>query len=71
MMGGIDTVMPDKIVKKVINEILSKAGENPVYDNMEFIERVEKLAKNIGYRSIELCFMAWFVNNPERVNEMP
>jgi hypothetical protein len=26
MMGGIDTVMPDKIVKRVINEILVKAG---------------------------------------------
>jgi hypothetical protein len=25
MMGGIDTVIPDKIVKKVINEILVKA----------------------------------------------
>lgn len=71
MMGGIDTVMPDKIVKKVINGILIKAGEKPVYDNMEFIEKIEKLAKNTGYRSIELCFMTWFVNNPERVNEMP
>ncbi|GBC74830.1 hypothetical protein HRbin06_00137 [archaeon HR06] len=28
MMGGIDTVMPDKIVKRVINEILIKAGYN-------------------------------------------
>lgn len=71
MMGGIDTVMPDKIVKKVINGILIKAGEKPVYDNMEFIEKIEKLAKNTGYRSIELCFITWFVNNPERVNEMP
>lgn len=71
MMGGIDTVMPDKIVKKVINGILIKAGEKPVYDNIEFIEKIEKLAKNTGYRSIELCFMTWFVNNPERVNEMP
>jgi len=26
MMGGVDTVMPDKIVKRVINEILVKAG---------------------------------------------
>ncbi|HJX03275.1 MAG TPA: hypothetical protein VJ488_01810, partial [Dehalococcoidia bacterium] len=27
MMGGIDTVMPDKIVKRVINGILAEAGE--------------------------------------------
>ncbi|MEM3679806.1 MAG: hypothetical protein QXU47_08205, partial [Candidatus Bathyarchaeia archaeon] len=30
MMGGIDTVMPDKMVKSVINEILVKAGLKPV-----------------------------------------
>lgn len=71
MMGGIDTVMPDKIVKKVINEILTKAGEKPVYDDIKFIEKVEELAQNTGYRPIELCFMTWFINNPERVNEMP
>lgn len=28
MMGGIDTVMPDKIVKRVINEILERASLN-------------------------------------------
>lgn len=71
MMGGIDTVMPDKIVKKVINEILTKAGEKPVYDDTKFIEKVEELARITGYRPIELCFMTWFINNPERVNEMP
>jgi len=26
MMCGVDAVMPDKIVKRVINEILEKAG---------------------------------------------
>jgi hypothetical protein len=26
MMGGVDTVMPDKIVKRVVNGILVKAG---------------------------------------------
>jgi len=71
MMGGIDTVMPDKIVKRVINEILIKAGEKPVYDDMEFIRKVETLAKQTGYRAIELCFMTWFVNNPERISIMP
>jgi len=30
MMGGIDTVMPDKMVKSVVNEILVKAGLKPV-----------------------------------------
>jgi len=26
MMGGVDTVMPDKIVKRVINGILERGG---------------------------------------------
>ncbi len=71
MMAGIDTVMPDKIVKKVINEILIKAGDLPVYDDMEFIKKVEILAKHIGYRPIELCFMTWFIGNSERIHQMP
>lgn len=71
MMGGIDTVMPDKIVKRVINEILTKAGENPVYDDMEFINKVETLAKHTGYKAVELCFMTWFKNNSQRISEMP
>jgi len=43
MMGGIDTVMPDKIVKRVINEILVKAGLEPVDDDIEFIKKLRKL----------------------------
>lgn len=71
MMGGIDTVMPDKIVKRVINEILTKAGEKPVYDDMEFIHKVENLAQKTGYRAVELCFMTWFKDNSERIPLMP
>jgi hypothetical protein len=33
-MGGVDSVMPDKIVKRVVNEILVKAGLEPVNDDM-------------------------------------
>lgn len=35
-MGGVDTVMLDKIVKRVINEILAEAGLIPVNDDMVF-----------------------------------
>jgi len=61
MMGGIDTVMPDKIVKRVINQILEKAGEKPVFDNLAFIKKTEEIALLCGYRPIELCWMAWMV----------
>jgi hypothetical protein len=61
MMGGVDTVMPDKIVKRVINEILVKAGLQPVYDDLEFIKRAEEVALACGYRPIELCWMTWLI----------
>jgi len=63
MMGGVDTVMPDKIVKKVIYEILDMAGiERPAGD-LEFIRMVERLAPSTGYRAIELCWMTWLVQS--------
>jgi len=61
MMGGIDTVMPDKIVKRVINEILVKAGLEPVNDDIEFIRKAEEVALACGYRPIELCWMTWLI----------
>jgi len=61
MMGGVDTVMPDKIVKKVINEILEKAGSEPVSDNIEFVKKAEEVALTCGYRPVELCWMTWLV----------
>lgn len=71
IMGGIDTVIPDKIVKKVINQILIKFGEKPINDNMEFIKFLVETAEKIGFRPTELCFMTWLVENSERINEMP
>ena len=61
MMGGIDTIMPDKIVKRVINEILVKAGLEPVNDDIKFIRKAEEVALACGYRPIELCWMTWLI----------
>jgi len=61
MMGGIDTVMPDKIVKRVINEILEKAGSKPVSDDIEFVKKAEEVALTSGYRPVELCWMTWLI----------
>ena len=61
MMGGVDSVMPDKIVKRVINGILEKAGYEPVSDNMEFVKKAEEVALTCGYRPIQLCWMTWLV----------
>ncbi|HDM89090.1 MAG TPA: hypothetical protein ENG65_03775 [Candidatus Bathyarchaeota archaeon] len=45
MMGGVDTVMPDKIVKRVINGILKESGLEPVNDDIEFIKKAEEIAE--------------------------
>ncbi len=63
MMGGVDTIMPDKIVKKVINEILEQAGYSPLDDDIEFIKKAERIASNCGYRPVELCWMTWFMHS--------
>ena len=57
MMGGVNTVMPDKIVKRVINEILEKAGSEPVNDDLEFVKKAEEIALTCGYRPVELSWI--------------
>jgi len=63
MMGGIDTCMPDKIVKRVINQILREAGRDDENRDMRFIKKVDEIAKETGYRAIELCWMTWLVQS--------
>ena len=70
MMGGVDTVMPDKIVKKVINEILERADYEPVNDDMEFIRKAEEVALTCGYRPVELCWMTWLVQPEGKIMRM-
>ncbi len=61
MMGGIYTVMPDKIVKRVINENVKEASLKPVSDDLKFVKRVEDIASKCGYRPVELCWMTWLI----------
>ncbi len=70
MMGGIDTVMPDKIVKRVINEILIKAGLEPIKDDMEFIKKTEEIAFSCSYKPIELCWMTWLIQKEGKMIRM-
>ncbi|MFH1774598.1 MAG: hypothetical protein ABH874_06530 [Methanobacteriota archaeon] len=63
MMGGVDTAMPDKIVKRMINKILKEAGRNSVEEDLAFIETVHEISKETGYKAIELCWMTWLVQS--------
>jgi hypothetical protein len=70
MMGGIDTVMPDKIVKRVIAEILSKANMAMSSTDIDFVRLMDKMAQDTGYRAIELCWMTWLVQSESGMSRM-
>jgi len=61
MMGGIDTIMPDKIVKRVLNKIFEEAGIGGEEDNLRFVEKVHKISEEINIRPIEMCWMTWLI----------
>jgi hypothetical protein len=63
MMGGMDTVMPDKIVKKVLFQILDRVNIPHPKSDIDFILLIEKLAPCTGYRAIELCWMTWLMQS--------
>ncbi len=63
MMGGIDTVMPDKIVKRVIGEILAKVDMEMPTSDIDFVRLMEKMAQATGYKAIELCWMTWLIQS--------
>ena len=70
MMGGIDTVMPDKIVKRVIAEILAKANMEMPSTDIDFVRLMEHMASEVGYRAIELCWMTWMVQSEAGMSRM-
>ncbi|MFH1706640.1 MAG: hypothetical protein ABIF71_01795 [Planctomycetota bacterium] len=64
MMGGVDTVMPDKIVKRVIFNIQREAGLTPgPADDLGFITMLETTSRACGYRPIDVCWMTWLVQS--------
>jgi hypothetical protein len=63
MMGGIDTVMPDKIVKRILNKIFSDSEMEIPPDDIKFVQIIEKIAPQCGYRPIELCWMTWLIQS--------
>jgi hypothetical protein len=70
MMGGIDTVMPDKIVKRVIAEILIKANMEMPSTDIEFVRLMERMAPEVDYKAIELCWMTWLIQSEAGISRM-
>ena len=65
MMGGIDTVMPDKIVRRVLSRILSEAGVETPKSDFEFIKLIERIARYCNCSAIELCWAPWLLQYEE------
>jgi hypothetical protein len=61
-MGGVDVVVPDRVVKKVINRLLVEAGFSPAWRDWDFIRAVEELAELTGLRRIEICWLTWLLS---------
>jgi len=71
MMGGVDTAMPDKIVRRVVRQIIEEAElDMPVEKDMELISTIERMAELSGYRSIEICWMTWMIQSERNMIRM-
>lgn len=57
MMGGIDTVMPDRIVRRFVGRYV-----NAPEDSIGFVRFSEGLARELGYLAVELCWLSWLSN---------
>ncbi|MFW6055788.1 MAG: hypothetical protein ACOC9B_00555 [Chloroflexota bacterium] len=71
MMGGIDTSMPDKIVRRVIAELLRDAQvELSVNRDLELIDTIDFIARETGHGAIDLCWMTWMVQSEGKLVRM-
>lgn len=70
MMGGVDTVMPDKIVKRVIAEMLAKANMQMPATDIEFVKLIEAIAPEVDYKAIAICWMTWMIQSEAGMSRM-
>jgi len=71
MMGGVDTSMPDKIVRRVIAEIVAEAGvQLATAGDLELIETIDRIANITDHRPIELCWMTWMIQSEGKTMRM-
>ncbi|MDY6865285.1 MAG: hypothetical protein SVY15_04845 [Halobacteriota archaeon] len=55
MQAGVDTSMPDKIIKRAINDLFGIATS----DDIQFISAMEYLSEHIGHSQILICWAIW------------
>ncbi len=65
MQAGVDTSMPDKIIKRVAEREFGVHAN----DDLLFVEEMERLSKEIGYSQILLCWAIWLRESDMGKNE--
>ncbi len=55
MQAGVDTSMPDKILKRVVE----REFDVHTNDDLTFIAEMERLSNEIGYSQIMICWAIW------------
>jgi len=55
MQAGVDTSMPDKIIKRVVEREFGVHAN----DDLLFVKEMERLSKEIGYSQILICWAIW------------
>lgn len=71
MMGGVDTSMPDKIVRRVVMKVLEEAGvELPTRGDLELIDTIDRISRISNQRPIELTWMTWMVQSEGKTMRM-
>jgi hypothetical protein len=64
MMGGVDTAMPDSIVRRVIDRMLEAAAVDlPTAGDLDLVRTIDRIAAATDHRSIELCWLTWLVES--------
>jgi len=55
MQSGVDTTMPDKVIKKVMKRDFGVEAEN----DLQFIKKMEAFARESGFSQILICWAIW------------
>ncbi|UCD72927.1 MAG: hypothetical protein JSW01_05665 [Candidatus Bathyarchaeota archaeon] len=55
MQAGVDTTMPDKIIKRVAEDVFNIDAR----DDLDFIKKMEALSSETGYSQTLICWAIW------------
>lgn len=63
--------MPDKVVRKVIEQILEESETKmPAKGDIELVRTIDRIASISGYKSIEICWMTWLIQSEGEIIRM-